>query len=148
MIGEKINATGMTGFVSEERTKSQWGQWRREKSANKKIKKCTCLSDGCINACLRMAIYLCLSSFVCERVHSSLRDIPPPRLAQAERWDRDSVVTVVLTKSLKRSFSPLRESTMSSGIMLMYHGMDEMAGTHWRPHANMEPQRRRRKHTV
>lgn len=32
MMGEKINATGLTGFVSEERTRSQWGQWRREKS--------------------------------------------------------------------------------------------------------------------
>lgn len=30
MIGKKINATGMTGFVNEERTRSQWGQWRRE----------------------------------------------------------------------------------------------------------------------
>lgn len=34
MMGEKINATGLTGSVSEERTMSQWGQWRREKSVH------------------------------------------------------------------------------------------------------------------
>lgn len=45
MIGEKINATGMTGFVNEERTRSQWGRWRREKSAY--MLKCQ------VNKCMR-----------------------------------------------------------------------------------------------
>lgn len=32
--------------------------------------------------------------------------------------------------SLMMSFRPLTVSTMTRGIMLMYHGTDEMAGTH------------------
>lgn len=32
--------------------------------------------------------------------------------------------------SLARSFSPRTERTVISGMMVMYQGMDEMAGTH------------------
>lgn len=60
MIGEKINATGMTGFVNEERTRSQWGQWRRERVH-------TCLSARCINASVRSVVYLCLSAYIWVR---------------------------------------------------------------------------------
>lgn len=42
-------------------------------------------------------------------------------------------MTVFLTKSVARSLRPRTVRTMRSGIMLMYHGTDEMKGTHYRP---------------
>lgn len=56
MIGEKINETGMTGFVNEKRTRSQWGQWRREKSVY--MLKCQ------VYKCMPV-VYLCLRSCIC-----------------------------------------------------------------------------------
>ncbi len=81
MMGEKINATGMTGFVSEERTRSQWGRRRREKSAY--MLKCQ------VHRCMREArrifvfklMHLCVS-----RCIQSLRDIPPSQTLQG--WEK------------------------------------------------------------
>lgn len=50
--------------------------------------------------------------------------------------------------SLTRSFSALIESTVNSGMMEMYQGMDEMTGTHWKPHSSMDRRNRKRKHIL
>lgn len=78
MIGGKINATGMTGFVNEKRTRSQWGQWRRERRRERERGVRTCLSARCVNASIRRAA--CLRLSVCVFAFSStpsLRDTKP-----------------------------------------------------------------------
>lgn len=73
-----------------------------------------------IKACVSPVTYLYSSMHLhlCERKHAAQRG------------------TGSLTMSLLRSFSPLSERMEISGMMVMYHGTDEMAGTHLKPHAN------------
>lgn len=56
MIPGEINATGTTGLVNVERTQSQWGQCKREKSARVlkcQVHKCNVRAAGHILLCLR-----------------------------------------------------------------------------------------------
>ena len=86
---------------------------------------CARVSVGCINAThesghilVSKLMHLCVSG-VC----------PPPGLSVRG----DYGVVGGLTMSLARSLSPLTESTVNSGMIVMYQGIDEMAGTHWNP---------------
>lgn len=129
MRGEKINATGMTGLVSEERTKSQWGQWRRERSAHVPKWWLQKMHAG------GMVIYLCLSSFECERV---------PFICEGSS---------LLTRS-----SPGR----CQGLSALELWASRAVGWRWRTtgrmrwwertgdrdHVSMEPERKERKHAV
>lgn len=97
MIGEKINATGMTGFVREERTRSQWGQWRREKSAY--MLKCP------VHKCMREAgrifvfklMHLCVSGCI---HHWGTVPLPgAPRLRGQNGWWSHHVVGKIFQPS-------------------------------------------------
>lgn len=90
----------------------------------------SCLGERCAGACLELIKYLCTGSCVREWIHSAQRDISTLSDTNTESGERGFAVAAVLTRSLMRSFMPLTVSTMTSGIMLMYHGTDEMAGTH------------------
>lgn len=106
---------------------------------------CTCLSAMCTNVCVRPVIYLCVSSCICVWAGAFIAEGYSP-CQTLQGWERgDYGVTGGLTMSLTRSFSPLTVSTVNSGIMVMYQGMDEMAGTHWRPYARMDTHVRKRK---
>lgn len=116
----EINATGMIGFVSEGRTKSQWGQWRRERSARVlRWRMCSFMLQ---------AAQIFVYGLVCASGSALLWGMFLPCAAAALR--RGFGAAAVLTMSPMMSFMPLTVSTMTRGIMLMYHGTDEMAGTH------------------
>lgn len=90
----------------------------------------SCLGERCAGACLELIKYLCTGSCVHEWIHSAQRDISTLSNSNTEAGKRGFAVAAFLTRSLMRSFMPLTVSTMTSGIMLMYHGTDEMAGIH------------------
>lgn len=91
-----------------------------------------CQGEQCAGACLELIKYLCTGWCVHEWIHSAQRDVSTLSNSNTEAGGRGCAVAAVLTRSLKRSFMPLNVSTKTSGIMLMYHGTDEMAGIHCR----------------
>lgn len=119
----EINATGMIGLVSEGRTKSQWGQWRRERSA--------LVLRWRMRSCTLQAAQIFVYELVCASGYALLWGMFPPSVTPTLRRGGGGFgVAAVLTMSPMMSFMPLTVSTMTRGIMLMYHGTDEMAGTH------------------
>lgn len=80
------------------------------------------LGEGCAGAHSKLVKYLCTGSSVREWIHSAQRVMCVRTGGPCLPQD--------LTMSLMMSFMPLTVSTMTRGIMLMYHGTDEMAGTH------------------
>lgn len=81
----------------------------------------SCLGEGCAAA---------RSKLLKSWKHPSSSDVSTLSHTNPETGQLGSGVAAVLTMSLMMSFMPLTVSTMTRGIMLMYHGTDEMAGTH------------------
>lgn len=87
------------------------------------------LGKGCTGAYSELIKYWCTGSCAREWIYSAQRNISTVWDTKSEAKEQGSA-GAQLTRSLMRSFMPLTVSTMTSGIMLMYHGTDEMAGTH------------------